>query len=124
MKQLLFLVLFASLGLCTSPVASAYTVGGWGNNDYGQTTVSFAAQNGVTAIAAGGQQSVALKTNGTVVAWGYNGNGQTDVPVTAQSGVIAIAAGFAYTVALKSDGSVVAWGENWAGQTTVPVAAQ
>jgi alpha-tubulin suppressor-like RCC1 family protein len=99
----------------------------------------------VTAIAAGGYHTVALKNDGTVVAWGDNSNGQvtgtrpTDEPYSAianpvtlggqvLSGVTAIAAGGdnygGHTVALKNDGSVVAWGDNFYGQTTVPVAAQ
>jgi hypothetical protein len=83
--------------------------------------------SGVTAIAAGGYHSVALKSDGTVLAWGDNSSGQTDVPASL-SGVTAIAAGGdnygGHTVALKNDGSVVAWGNNFYGQTTVPVAAQ
>jgi len=98
--------------------------GGYHYYDFGQTTVPVAAQSGVTAIAAGGAHTVALKNDGSVVAWGYNYDGQTNVPVAAQSGVTAIAAGGAHTVALKNDGSVVAWGYNGSGQTTIPVAAQ
>ena len=110
----------------------------WGYNRNGQVTgtptdepaiaspVTLGGQvlSGVTMIAAGGNHTVALKTNGSVVAWGWNCCGQTDVPVAAQSGVKAIAAGYCHTVALKSDGSVVAWGWNNYGQTNVPVAAQ
>ncbi len=75
--------------------------------------------SGVTAIAAGGSHTVALKNDGTVVAWGDNFYGQTTVPV-GLSGVTAIAAGGWHTVALKNDGTVVAWGRNIAGQRTVP----
>jgi len=62
----------------------------WGWNESGQATVPIAAQNGVTAIAAGGIHTVALKNDGTVVAWGLNDYGQTTVPF---AGVVAIAAG-------------------------------
>jgi hypothetical protein len=86
--------------------------------------VPIAAQSGVTAIAAGGDHTVALKYDGSVVAWGDNGYGQTTVPLAAQSGVAAIATNYRHTMALKKDRSVVAWGYNAYGQTTVPVAAQ
>ncbi|HRI11573.1 MAG TPA: hypothetical protein PLX89_01100 [Verrucomicrobiota bacterium] len=99
--------------------APAGAVWAWGNNVSGQTKVPVAAQSGVTAIAAGGYHTVALKSDGTVVAWGLNEYGQTTVPA-GLSGVTAIAAGGAHTVALKSDGRVVAWGNNDSGQTIVP----
>ena len=77
-------------------MAMAGSVVAWGDNDFGQTTVPFAAQSGVTAIATGDYHTVALKHDGSVVAWGDNGYdyGQTTVPVAAQSGVTAIAAGY------------------------------
>src|SRR5262245_6416318 len=90
--------------------AIADSVVAWGLNDDGEATVPLAAQSGVTAIAAGGPHTVALKNDGSVVAWGRNDYGQTTVPFAAQSGVTAIAAGWAHTIALKDEGSVVAWG--------------
>ncbi len=110
-------------GTNTAQAQSSVAVGAWGNNDSGQTTVPVAAQNGVIAIAAGANHTVALKEDGSVVAWGDNQYGETDVPVSAQSGVTAIAAGFGHTAALKNDGSVVTWGTSL-GQTNAPVAAQ
>ena len=117
------LVLWSSL---CSPVlkanaASTGTVVAWGQNSSGQTAVPVAAQNGVTAIAAGSYYTLALKNTGVVVAWGYNSDGETNVPVAAQSGVVAIAAGGYHAVALKNDGTVTAWGWNGYGQTTVPM---
>ena len=94
------------------------TVVAWGNNSYGQTTVS-PESSGVSAIAAGFGHTVALKQDGTVVAWGRNNAGQTTVP-PGLSGVSAIAAGLGHTVALKRDGTVVAWGDNRQDQTTLP----
>ena len=41
----------------------------WGDNDYGQTSVPVEARSGVTAIAAKGSHSLALK-DGKVLAWG------------------------------------------------------
>src|SRR5262245_32914045 len=123
--QLLRLALAAPLLLlCAWPRASiaqaaiTHAVVAWGYNQAGQTTAPLAAQSGVTAIAAGGYHTVALKNDGTVVAWGNNDYGQTTVPASAQNGVTAIAAGSFHTVALKNDGSVVAWGWNGFGQVT------
>ena len=95
------------------------TVVAWGWNSYGQANVPTTARSGMSAIAASGSHTVALKADGSVVAWGRNSEGQTTVPA-GLSGVTAIAAGAQYTVALKADGSVVAWGDNGYGQTNVP----
>ena len=117
------------------------TVWAWGLNDNGQlgddtTTerhepvqVSEAgggSLTGVTAIAAGADHSLALKSGGTVWAWGKNTRGQlgdggtTDIHVATQiaslTGVTAIAAGENHSLALKSDGTVWAWGYNGSGQ--------
>jgi alpha-tubulin suppressor-like RCC1 family protein len=74
---------------------------------------------GVTAIAAGWDHALALKSDGTVVAWDGNQYGESTVP-DGLSGVVAIAAGQDHSIALKSDGTVVAWGRNNFGQCTVP----
>jgi hypothetical protein len=55
--------------------------------------------SGVTAIAAGGGHSLALKTDGTVVGWGHDGDGQATVPA-GLTGVTAIAAGYYHSLAL------------------------
>ena len=66
----------------------------------------------MTAIAAGGYHSLALKSDGTVVAWGCGGGTTTGSAACRRglSGVTAIAAGVYHSLALKSDGTVVAWG--------------
>jgi alpha-tubulin suppressor-like RCC1 family protein len=111
------------------------TVVAWGGNNSGQVTgtptiadpssaiaspVTLGGQvlSGVTAIAAGGRHTVALKNDGAVVAWGSDYYGETTVPVAAQGGVTAVAAGGSHTVALKNDGTVVAWGYNFYGAVT------
>jgi alpha-tubulin suppressor-like RCC1 family protein len=84
---------------------------------------------GVTAVAAGTDFSLALKSDGTVWAWGDNTYGQlgdgtsgtdrlTPVPVTGLSGVTvrAISAGVDHSMALGSDGVLRAWGNNSQGQ--------
>jgi len=83
--------------------------------------------SGVSAIAAGGFHTCALKSTGSVVCWGRNlfgelGDGSTvlrrvPAPVAGLgSGVSAITAGLLHTCALKSTGGVVCWGYNKDGQ--------
>jgi hypothetical protein len=116
LRRFMLVSFLAVLPLWASTTTQAFAeVVAWGRNNQGQTTVP-AGLSGVVAIAAGGEHTVALKSDGTVVAWGYNYAGQTTVPA-GLSGVVAIAAGAWHTVALKSDGTVVAWGSNSAGQT-------
>jgi alpha-tubulin suppressor-like RCC1 family protein len=82
---------------------------------------------GVVAIAAGDQNSLALKSDGSVWAWGRNDRGQlgngtsndSEVPVPVSglaSGVIQIADGGDFSLALRTDGSVWGWGNNFSGQ--------
>src|SRR5205085_10354019 len=90
------------------------TVVAWGCHvarDGGQCSVP-SELSGVTAIAAGGAHSLALRRDGTVVAWGCGRGadfGQCSVP-SGLSGVTAIAGGAFHSLALKRDGTVVAWG--------------
>ena len=86
---------------------------------------------GVSAIAAGHDHSLALKS-GAVWAWGYNsyrqlGDGTTadrNAPVQVKgpngvgflTGVAAIAGGQDHSLALKTDGTLWAWGENTDGE--------
>ena len=88
----------------------------WANYQpfYGETNVSALSNSFVTAIAAGSQTALALKSNGTVYAWGNDLYGQTNVPASATN-VAAIAIGGYHDLALRSDGTVVGWGAN-AGQ--------
>ena len=134
----------------------------WGYNFYGQfgnnsttsSTVPVAVSHsadgsftntGVTAIAAGYNDSLALQ-NGAVYAWGNNFYGQLGINSTTESnlpvavnhsadgsftntGVTAIAAGYVFSLALQN-GAVYAWGNNQQDQlgnpkgveSTVPVA--
>jgi alpha-tubulin suppressor-like RCC1 family protein len=81
--------------------------------------------SGVTAVAAGGDNGLALLGDGVVEAWGANefgqlGDGtltQSDMPVAVSGldGITAVAIGGA-SLALRDDGSVMAWGSNISGQ--------
>jgi alpha-tubulin suppressor-like RCC1 family protein len=78
---------------------------------------------GVTAVSAGGQQALALESNGTAEAWGENFDGQlgngggpgdvdTPVQVSGLTSAVAVAAGEEYSMALLANGTVDAWGDN------------
>jgi alpha-tubulin suppressor-like RCC1 family protein len=114
----------------------------WGFNDRGQlgdnTTTSHVQPapplnlGGVTAVAGGGEHTLALKGDGTVWTWGSNEFGQlggsagsmcggvpcrlAPVQVSGLSGVAAVAAGREHSLALLNNGTVMAWGRNANGQ--------
>lgn len=78
-----------------------------------------------TAVAAGQQHTLALRSDGTVFGFGYNGYGQlnsspdTDVNSTLDvvfSGATAIAASNDQSFGLQPDGTLSAWGYNFFGQ--------
>lgn len=71
----------------------------------------------ITALAAGSNHTVVLKSDGSVYAIGYNDAGQCNV--SGWTDIIDICAGSNYTVGLRSDGTVVAVGENFNGQCDV-----
>ncbi len=124
----------------TLALTSAGAVYSWGSNVFGQlgngTTASASVPvivntpAGVTftAVAAGGDHSLALSSTGVVYAWGGNTHGElgngattstsTPVAITAPTGVqfTAIAAGTGHSLALGADSQVYAWGFNASGQ--------
>src|SRR5450756_958155 len=131
---------FHSLALTSSGQVLA-----WGYNFNGQlgngttadssipVAVSLPSGTTVTAIAGGGQHSLALTSSGQVLAWGFNYSGQlgngttsttgcfcisTPVAVSLPSGttVTAIAGGGSHSLALTSNGQVLAWGYNGEGE--------
>jgi hypothetical protein len=83
------LALVTGMLAVTGPASSAATgtVVAWGYDRFGQTDVPADLSN-VTAVAAGDDDSLALRADGTVVAWGDDAAGQTTIP-TGLSGVTA-----------------------------------
>ena len=132
---------FHTLTLCSDG-----TIASWGFNFYGQlgdgtgtnrSRPVLVNQSGVlagktvVALAAGGNHTVALCSDGTLASWGFNdfgqlGDGTTtdqeDPVLVDQSGVLAgrtveaLAAGGIHTLALCSDGTLASWGYNSFGQ--------
>ena len=106
----------------------------WGDGGNGQlgngtfrniqdTPVPVKGLTGVTAVAAGGEHALALKSGGSVAAWGENFDGQlgnggppgdSNVPVAVQglTTAVAVSAGQQHSLALLSGGTVMAWGDN------------
>ncbi len=122
------------------------TVMAWGENSFGMLgdgksgkkyaysdlPVAVEGVSGATAVAAGGEDALALLENGTLMAWGNNNAGElgstpsvgsaVPVAVAGLSGVSAISAGSSeaggdkdHNLALLQDGTVRAWGENSEG---------
>jgi alpha-tubulin suppressor-like RCC1 family protein len=134
----------------TCALLSGGTIECWGSNSAGQlgdgtstgpqschsnddepcstTPVAVSGLSGVSAVAAGEEQTCALLSGGTVECWGgtYDGelgNGTsgamsqtTPVAVSGLSEVTAITAGGGYTCALLSGGTVECWGYNSFGE--------
>lgn len=118
------------------------TLWAWGNNDKGQlgdgTTTAHDAPAQIptgapattwTAIAAGIEFSLALRSDGTLWAWGYNvygmlGDGSrtartTPVQIGTGTTWTALTAGSFHAAALRADGSLWVWGSNNTGQLGV-----
>lgn len=140
-----------SVGLCVSVLvwllslsttnasASTYGAAAFGGNTSGQlgngTThessfpVIVLGATELTAVAAGGEHSLALRENGEVIAWGENSDGQVgDGTTTTRTSpvavkglpkgekVIAIATGADFSLALEESGHVWAWGSDARGE--------
>ncbi len=127
-------------------LASDGTIYSWGQNGNGElgnnsntnSNVPVAVYTGgallgktITAIAAGGNHSIALTSGDSVYTWGYNlygelgNNSNTDsnIPVAVYTGgalsgktITAVAAGDLHLITLTSENVVYTWGYNRSGQ--------
>jgi len=104
---------------------------GTGNNAGSRVPVPVEIPSGtvITAVAAGGEHSLALTSTGRVLAWGSNSAGQLGNPGVGESSnlpvpvllppgatVTGIAAGGDHSLAVTSTGQVLAWGLNEFGE--------
>jgi alpha-tubulin suppressor-like RCC1 family protein len=132
------IVAISAGGFHSLALKSNGTLLSWGNDSNGQLgdddsltsksiPVIVSGATGIVAIAAGGNFSLALKSDGTLLSWGDDFKGQlgdaegaidrpTPVAVSGVTNVIAITAGYEHALALKSDGTLLSWGFDGAGQ--------
>lgn len=79
-----------------------------------------------TSMAAGGNHSLAIRTNGSLYAWGSNAYGQlgndttndayTPIQIGTDVDWSVVAAGGSHSMGIKTDGTLWAWGSNSDGQ--------
>ncbi|MEX2237741.1 MAG: hypothetical protein WEB00_09430 [Dehalococcoidia bacterium] len=102
-------------------------LGNGGANENEVAPVQVPGVSNAVAVAAGGQHSMALLSNGTVMTWGSDVFGQAGdggatggnilpTVVPGLTGVTAISAGANHSLALLSNGTVMAWGRDDSGQ--------
>ena len=93
-------------------------------NQVAVSGISLAVLEDVRSVAAGGDFTVALKTDGTLWAWGGNDYGQLGngtvvsaaQPVQVLDQVTAVSAGDYHVAAIRADGTLWTWGDNLYGQ--------
>jgi alpha-tubulin suppressor-like RCC1 family protein len=134
----------ADVGYYSLALDSSGNVWAWGYNANGQlgngkndsgtypTPAQVQGISNATAVSAGAEHGLAVKSDGSVWAWGSNiygqiGDGTSTTRTTAVqvvgpggaetfSGAAAVAAGNGFSVALTTAGTVYTWGENNLGQ--------
>ena len=114
-KLILLLICSALLVMPVLAVSTGAVVS-WGRDSHGEVSQT-PTGNRYVAIAGGGEQSLALKSDGSIVSWGSDEYGQVSQTPTGNN-YVAIDAGEEYSLALKSDGSIVSWGYDGSGQVS------
>ncbi|MBU0714915.1 MAG: choice-of-anchor D domain-containing protein, partial [Verrucomicrobia bacterium] len=119
----------ASLSVSNAPLQV------WGNNPSGQlgngtwasTNLPIQVTNNVVVVAAGGNHSLFVESDGTLWAMGWNNEGElgigtdgagarTNLPTQVTNGVVAVAGGSYHSLYVKADGTLWAMGDNEYGQ--------
>jgi hypothetical protein len=78
-----------------------------------------------TQVSAGGRNTCAMRTDGTVTCWGSNSDGQSPATRAALSGNFTdVRPHTFHTCALRNDGVVECWGNNWYDQSLPTKTAQ
>jgi alpha-tubulin suppressor-like RCC1 family protein len=123
-----------AIGASTGTLCSVCTWGEDGARQLGfasasghrTTAAAVPGVGGLTAVAAGGDHSLAVRSDGTVWAWGSNDSGRlgdgttkprsTAVRARGLARIVAVAAGSYHSLALDTSGDVWGWGGNDDGQ--------
>jgi len=107
-----------AMALATAAAHAQTAIKAWGSEVFDSTWN----EQAFVQIAAGGDNTAALRPDGSVVVCGDNSFGQCNVPaLPAGTTGVEVAAGFGHMVARCSDGSVIGWGKNGNGQCNAPV---
>jgi len=124
----------------TMAVKADGSLWGWGKNDFGQlgngaiinhdgyvpesVPSPIYVMSDVTAVSAGVNHTMAIKTDGSLWGWGANWRGQlgdgTTIchtnPVHLMDNVTAVSVGYLHTLVICADGNLWTWGGNYSGQ--------
>ncbi|MBL7187601.1 MAG: hypothetical protein ISS70_14865 [Phycisphaerae bacterium] len=114
-KLITFLMLVVLTGSIVAKAEEAGSIVSWGAIAFDSKKLD---AKDFTAISAGYEHSLALKSDGSIAGWGKNDDGEATPPDG--NDFVAISAGYSHSLALKPEGSIVGWGGNWDGQASPP----
>ncbi|MDP2647071.1 MAG: DUF1566 domain-containing protein [Desulfobacterales bacterium] len=115
------------ISVSANTILKYFAVNAKGNQETAIRTQKYTIMtNGWIDVAAGGNHTIALRSNGTLWAWGENAAGQlgdgsvnnrnSPVQVGMDTKWVSVASGGIHSLAIKSDGTLWAWGDNGSGQ--------